>query len=62
MTSNPGGMGGGVGGGGGGGGGGGARPRPPPPQNPNPPLNKRVSVSFPLVREGNYLVSYTRLF
>jgi hypothetical protein len=54
MTRNPGDMAG-IGGGGGGGGGG----RGPPPPPPNSRLNKRVSVSFPLVREGNYLVSYT---
>jgi hypothetical protein len=50
MTRNPGDMAG-IGRGSGGGGG----PKPPP----NSRLNKRVSVSFPLVREGNYLVSYT---
>jgi hypothetical protein len=53
MTSNPGGMAG-IGGGLGGGG----APTPPPISR----LNKRVSVSFPLVREGNYLVSYTDRF
>jgi hypothetical protein len=53
MTSNPGGM-----AGIGRGRGRGRRPLPPP----NTRLNKRVSVSFPLVREGNYLVSYTDRF